>query len=170
MGNLFCANEVIEMGIQILENGRDFYAFIARLTKNEQVKDTFSWLVKEEERQIGTFREVLGDVEKCEPFEIYDGEYASYIKSLTEAYTYSKVNQGQETAKRIKDNGEAIAMAVTIEKDTLLFIHEILNVVRERERRIINKLVKKVQEHITRLNKLKKCLTSADLTSCIIPS
>ncbi len=168
MGNLFCANEVIEMGIQILENGRDYYQYIARLTKNREIKETFNWLMKEEEREINSFREILGSVEKCEPFEIYDGEYASYIKSLTETYKYSKVNEGKETVKRIKDNGEAIAMAVMIEKDTMLFLHELQNVVRERERKVVSKLIKRIQEHITRLNKLKKCLTSADLSACLL--
>lgn len=168
MGNLFCANEVIEMGIQILENGRDYYQDIARLTKNQEIKETFSWLMKEEEREISAFREILGSVEKCEPFEIYDGEYASYIKSLTETYKYSKVNQGKETVKKIRDNGEAIAMAITIEKDTMLFLHELQNVVRERERKVVGKLIKQIQEHITRLNKLKKCLTSADLNACLL--
>jgi len=170
MGNLFCANEVIEMGIKILKNGRDYYADIARLAKNEQVRDTFSWLAEEEGRHVKTFEGMLTDVEKCEPFEIYDGEYAAYIKSLIDGYGYTKADQGKATAKKVRDNGEAIEMAIGIEKDTILFIHEMKNVVRERERDIITDLIKKVQEHVTRLDHLKKCLTSTDLQTCLIPS
>jgi rubrerythrin len=168
MGNLFCANEVIEMGIQILKNGRDYYTDIARLSKNDQLKDTFTWLSAEEGRHIKTFEVLLTDVEKCEPFEIYDGEYAAYIKSLIEGYNYTKVNQGKEIAKKAKDNGQAIDMAISYEKEAILFIHEMKNVVRERERETIADLIKKVQEHVTRLYRLRKCLTSADLQSCLI--
>jgi len=170
MGNLFCANEVIEMGLQILKNGRDFYTDIARLSKIDQLRDTFSWLAEEEDRHIKTFEKMLTEVEKCEPFEIYDGEYAAYIKSLIDGYNYTKVNQGKEVAKKAKDNGQAIDMAIGFEKDSILFIHEMKNVVRERERVIIADLIKKVQEHITRLYNLRKCLTSGDLQACLIPS
>jgi rubrerythrin len=170
MGNLFCANEVIEMAIQILKNGRDYYTDIARLSKNDQLRDTFSWLAEEEGRHLMTFEGMLTEVEKCEPFEIYDGEYAAYIKSLIEGYNYTKVNQGKEIARKVKDNGQAIDMAIGLEKDSILFIHEMKNVVREREREVIADLIKKVQEHITRLHHLRKCLTSADLQACLIPS
>jgi len=168
MGNLFCANEVIEMGIQILKNGRDYYTEISGLTKNDQLKETFAWLSEEEGRHIKTFEAMLVDVEKCEPFEIYDGEYAAYIKSLIDGYNYTKVNQGKEIAKKVKDNGQAIDMAISYEKDSILFIHEMKNIVRERERQVISDLIKKVQEHVTRLYNLRKCLTSTDLQSCLI--
>jgi rubrerythrin len=52
MGDLFAAKEVIEIGIEIEKNGRDFYNTLLKQSKDIKTQDLFKFLATEEERHI----------------------------------------------------------------------------------------------------------------------
>jgi len=168
MGNLFCANEVIEMGIQIKNDGKDFYVKIAESSRANKVKDIFRWLAEQQDRHIKAFEDILASVEKCVPYEAYPGEYSAYLGVLVGDHTLGKEKKPKKFAQKVKDNAEAIDLAIDFEKDSVLFYHEMKNVVREKERMIIDELIKHEQEHIRRLSALKECLTSSELNACLV--
>ena len=59
MGNIFSGSEVIELGIQIEKNGRDFYNSIAANSKTESSRKAFLKLAGEEEKHITVFQGML---------------------------------------------------------------------------------------------------------------
>ena len=48
MSNIFAASEVVEIGIQIEKNGRDFYNTLKERSKNQKAAEIFSYLAGEE--------------------------------------------------------------------------------------------------------------------------
>jgi hypothetical protein len=68
----------------------------------------------------------------------------------------------------IKTNADAINLAETFEKDSVLFLHEMGKFVRHKETTVIEDLIKGEQEQLTRLSKLKNCLTESDLNACLL--
>ena len=81
MANVFAGNEIVEMGIQIEKNGKDFYDTVLAQTKDEKAKNIFKYLAGEEEKHIITFQKILDSVHKYEPPESYPGEYFAYMKA-----------------------------------------------------------------------------------------
>lgn len=156
MGNLFSAGEVVEIGIQIEKNGKDFYDGVTRLSKNPKAREIFTFLAAEEEKHIKTFENLLSQVKRYEPSEAYPGEYFSYLKALSEGYVFTKVNKGAEIAKKIKDEGEAIASGIGFEKDSILFYHEMKRFVLGGEQKVMDKLIEEEQEHLRKLTEIKK--------------
>lgn len=75
MGNIFAASEIVELGIQIEKNGRDFYNALVQQTKNKKAADIFKYLAGEEEKHILVFQGILEKSEKYEPPQIYADEY-----------------------------------------------------------------------------------------------
>ena len=168
MGNLFCANEVIEMGIQIKKNGKSFYSNVAKSTKAKRVKNIFQWLALEQDRHIKVFDDMLVHIDKCARFEQYPGEYSSYIEALISDYALGPKVKGRVMPRKVKDNAQAIDLAIDFEKDSILFYDAMQPLVRAKERKAIGKLIEQEHEHIRRLSQLKKCLTRSDLKACLI--
>jgi len=48
----FSSCEVVELGIQIEKNGRDFYSALAGSTRNARAAEIFKYLAGEEEKHI----------------------------------------------------------------------------------------------------------------------
>jgi len=167
MANLFCASEVIEISIEARKKGMDFYKRIAKRTKSGEIKETFKWLASEEERHINILNQILGKIEKCQPFELYPDEYSLYVQALLKRHTFNDIKK-KDFLKKIKTNADAIDTATEYEKDSLLILYEMKHFVRRAEIKVINRLIKSTQNDIYRLNNLKKCLTSKDLKTCLL--
>ena len=61
MGNVFAGNEIVELGIQIEENGKDFYNTLVNQSKNSHAKDIFKYLEGEEKiKRIRHLADICG--------------------------------------------------------------------------------------------------------------
>lgn len=155
MGNIFSAPEVVEMGIQIEKNGRDFYSGAIALIKSDKPKDIFTYLAGEEEKHIMTFEAMLSDVKKYEPSEAYPGEYFAYLKALAKGYVFTKEGKGKEIAKNVKSQNDAIELGIGFEKDSILFYQGMKQIVLEDEHEVIQKLIEQEQKHLLKLYELR---------------
>jgi len=158
MGNVFSASEVVEMGIKIEENGRDFYKEASRRSKNDQTVKVFELLAGEEESHIKSFEAILSQVKKYEPSEAYPNEYFSYIKSLSGEYVFTKEKKGSEIARTVKTDIGAVDLAVGFEKDSILFYEEMKKFVLDGERKIVDTLLEQEKAHLRKLNELRRRL------------
>ena len=158
MGNLFSASDVVEIGVQIEKNGKDFYDAVAKTAKSPKAKETFEFLCGEEKKHIKRFESLLLQVKKYEPSEAYPGEYFAYLKALSEGYVFTKKNKGAQLAKDIKDEKQAVEAGAGFEKDSILFYHEMKKFVLGGEQKIVDKLIEEEQEHLRKLTEIKKSL------------
>ena len=74
MANIFSGSEIVQIGIQIEKNGRDFYNALEKQSTNKKGKEIFHYLAGEEEKHIKVFEEILSSAENYEPAEAYPGE------------------------------------------------------------------------------------------------
>jgi rubrerythrin len=158
MVNIFAGSEIVELGIQIEKNGRDFYNALVKLSKNQRAKETFKYLAGEEEKHIAVFRKILDSVHKYEPPESYPGEYFAYMNALAREYVFTQEHKGDETAKRTKSDKEAINLGIGFEKDSILFYEGMKKVVPPYDHKIVDELIIQEQDHLRQLSDLKKSL------------
>ena len=158
MGNIFAGSEIVEIGIQIEKNGRDFYNTLASQSKNQKAKDIFKYLAGEEEKHILVFQEILANVEKYEPPESYPGEYFAYMNALASEYVFTQKDKGKEIAQSIKTDKEAADLGIGFEKDSIIFYEGMKKVVPEYNHKIIDELIAQEQNHLRQLSDLKKSL------------
>jgi len=158
MANIFAGSEIVEIGIQIENNGRDFYSTLIGQSKNVKAKDLFKYLAGEEEKHIRVFQEILAGVEKYEPPESYPGEYFAYMNSLASEYVFTEKDKGKEIAQKIKTDREAIDLGIGFEKDSIIFYEGMKKVVPEYDLKVVSELIVQEQSHLRRLSELKKNL------------
>lgn len=158
MGNVFVGSEIVEIGIQIEKNGRDFYKALADKTKNKKTKEVFEYLEGEEIQHIAVFQKILEPVQKYEPPEAYPTEYFAYMNALASEHIFTKENKGKEIAKKIKSDREAIDLGIGFEKDSIIFYEGMKRVVPKDDERIVNELISQEQSHLSKLVDLKSGL------------
>jgi len=158
MGNIFAGSEVVEIGIQIEKNGRDFYNTLTKQSKNQKAAELFKYLAQEEEKHIKAFEGILDKTQKYEPLGLDADEYYAYMNALASEYVFTQKNKGEEIAKKIKSDKEAIDMGIGFEKDSIVFYEGINRVVPDYDQKIVNELIVQEGLHLKLLLELKKKL------------
>lgn len=156
MGNIFAASEIVELGIQIETNGRDFYNTLVKQSKNKKAEDIFKYLAGEEEKHIAAFQKILDNTEKYEPPKIYADEYLAYMNALADECIFTQENQGALIAKEIKSDIQAVTTGIKFEKDSIIFYEGIKKAVPEYDHKIIGELILQEQNHLRQLIDLKR--------------
>jgi len=156
--NIFAGSEIVELGIQIEKNGRDFYNALVEQLKNQKAKETFKYLAGEEEKHIAVFQNILDSVHKYEPPESYPGEYFAYMNALARDYVFTQKDKGREIAKNVKGDKEAISLGIGFEKDSIIFYVGMKKVVPEYDHKIVDRLITQEQDHLRQMSELKESL------------
>lgn len=156
MANIFSASEIVQLGVQIEKNGKDFYLAAAKKSKNDRAREIFEYLANEEEKHIEVFQDILSGVETYEPPESYPGEYFAYLRALSEEYIFTREKKGAEIGKKVKDDKEAINLGIDAEKDSILLYTEMKKFVLKTSYETLDKLIEEEQNHFRKLLELKK--------------
>ena len=155
MGNIFSASEIVELGIQIEKNGRDFYSAVAAKAKDSAAEGKFKFLAGEEEKHIKIFQKILEETAKYEPQGLDADEYLAYMNSLAGEHVFVQKNQGAEFAKKAKSDKEAIEMGMAFEKDSIIFYTGMKKVVPEYDLKVIDQLIEQEELHLKMLSDLR---------------
>ena len=158
MGNIFAGSEILEIGIQIERNGKDFYETLSAQAKDAKSKDLFNFLAAEETKHISKFQDILAQVEKYEPQGLDADEYYAYMNALASESVFTQKDKGKELAKKVKNSKEAIGIGITAEKDSIVFYEGMKKVVPQNEHNVIDEVIAEEQGHLKKLLNLKSTL------------
>lgn len=158
MGNIFAASEVVEIGIQIEKNGRDFYSVLAAETKSPKARDMFKYLAGEEEKHIAVFQNILDKTDKYEPQGLDADQYFAYMNALASESVFTQKDKGKEIAKKVKNDQEAIEIGIGAEKDSIVFYEGMKKAVPGYDQGVIDEVIAQEQDHLKQLLDFKASL------------
>ena len=69
---------------------------------------------------------------------------------------FTAADQGEVLANTVGGEKEALEYAIKMEKDSLLFYYELLSMVREKDRGVVNRIIQEEKKHLTKLNEVRK--------------
>jgi rubrerythrin len=156
MGDIFAGSEVVELGIQIEKNGRDFYNALVEKLEHPQIRDIFRFLAKEEERHITVFQGILAKLEGYHPAEAYPGEYFAYLEALASEHIFTKQGQGMLVAKQVTNERDAVERGIGFEQDSIVFYQGMKKVVPDFDQKVVEELIVQEENHLRKLLDLKR--------------
>lgn len=151
----FTGKEVLDMAVKIEENGLKFYTDAGKTAKDKDVKALFKALAEDEGRHIRVFQDLkklLGETENAEPF---DEETESYLRAFADTEVFASPEGGKKLGKEVSSEAEAIDFAIGMEKDSILFYYEILKMIREKDKAVVDTLIDQEKDHLKRLTVLR---------------
>lgn len=148
----FSIREVIEQAVQTEVLGYQFYTAVAeRFKDNEDLSKLFTTLASKEQRHEMTFRELMGIIGDEGPENWEDAE--QYLRAIVESEFFLGKGKSLPSIENIKTVEDAVNFALGFEKETLLYFHGLMDVVREKE--VVEEIINEERSHIMWLNRFK---------------
>jgi rubrerythrin len=156
MNEPFTIQEIVEIAIEIEKNGEIFYRALSESSSTATLRDLFKYLSGEEKKHKIRFEEILKSVGGYQISEIYYAdEYMGYMKALADEQVFKKGVSAIDVAKSVKSPKDAIEIAIDFEKDSIIFLHEMQDIINEDEKDTVKKLLNEERDHIRRLSAMK---------------
>jgi rubrerythrin len=153
MNEPFTIQEIVEIAIEIEKNGEIFYRALSESSSTATLRDLFKYLSGEEKKHKIRFEEILKSVGGYQISEIYYAdEYMGYMKALADEQVFKKGVSAIDVAKSVKSPKDAIEIAIDFEKDSIIFLHEMQDIINEDEKDTVKKLLNEERDHIRRLS------------------
>jgi rubrerythrin len=148
--------ELITMAIQIEKNGYDYYTRMAARAVDQKIKGIFLQLAEAEEQHVIDFTRLQDSLSQEEyevPEDYLAPEIASYLTSLADGHIFCNQFPVEQIAAEIETDEQALRHAISFEKDSIIFFHEIYALLPEQEpnRKAVLELIRQEKIHIARL-------------------
>jgi rubrerythrin len=153
--SVFKGSDIVEFAVRIEENGENFYRYAIQLAKDEETKKIFENLAEAERHHKRIFEKIFAAMEKSNPPETYDGEYAAYLHNYVDGnIVFTKEVMATELAK-VKYVLSAIDFAIGRELDSILYYQEIKQFVPASEHGVVEEVIDEERKHFKGLSNLR---------------
>ncbi len=153
---VFTANDIVEVAVRIEENGISFYNFAEKIARTEDAKKLFAQLAVAEAAHKRTFEKLLSEIETYKPAERYTGEYADYLRNYVDNNLIFTKDVMDKQLAGVTDTVGAFEFAMQRELDSVLYYHEVKNLVPAAQHETIEKIINEERKHYTMLLEMKK--------------
>ncbi|MDO5018626.1 MAG: ferritin family protein [Lagierella massiliensis] len=146
---IFGVKDLLESLVRLEQNGYNFYIKASEKFDNLEIREFFKFLAEQELGHEELYKNLAKEVETSNSNtsrESYDNEYNEYLKSLVENTFNFQIDEN------ISDVNEVYKIAITLEKDTIIFIGEIRRLMPNFSPEIFEKVEKEERSHIRLIN------------------
>jgi rubrerythrin len=154
-GGMFTASEIVQMAVQTEQNGYAFYNAAAQAAQSGRVRELLQGLAQAEQEHEQTFRAMLDVTAESGPPEEYPGQKSAYIQALLDSRVLPDAEAGKAVLAEMTQDVEALDFAIGFEKDTILFMYEMRDMVPERQASTVDRLIAEERSHVRQLTELK---------------
>lgn len=152
---MFAVNEILEMAVKVEENGEKFYKFLSENSKEPEKREFFNYMALQERDHAKTFKEI-GTTLQVEEVDYIDvDEVDAYLKSYVDGKIFPTVEEMLEKVKG-KDIIDVIDYAIGLEKDSIIFYYQIMEVIKsENAKKLVKAIIEQEKQHVLKLLEIK---------------
>jgi rubrerythrin len=149
---LLTGDEIIEIAMRLEERGEAFYKAAAEKATEAEVKTLFEELAVQEQYHRRAFQQMgRGVVELALSPEQWD-QFQAYTGALLNQSFFDRPDSALSQAVEATNEPNALQAALGFEKETLLFFHELRDVVKGPARQTMDRIIDEERRHIQRLS------------------
>ncbi len=156
MSNSISGQELFEMAIQIAEKCSQLYYVLEQRAQDSVLKKTFGKLSAEGQDQMKMLDQYgFTFFEPVANRQINLENSLFYFLLISEAQKYSTSKSIENSASELSDEIGSIQLAVSLEKDSILFWQELKKLTQGELQQKIDQFIERKKERITRLLQIK---------------
>jgi rubrerythrin len=153
---LFSAEEAYDLAILTEQSGRAFYEAAAAAATTEAIAKLMAHLAEAERNHEAVFAAMKEQSPRHAPREAYAGEAQEYMSALLSSRVLPDVETGVKAVAAMQQDAAALDFAIAFEKDTILFMYEMRDVVAPDEAAKVTALLAQEKSHVRILTQLKR--------------
>jgi rubrerythrin len=151
---LLTGDEIIEIAARLEESGEVFYAAAAERATSSDVRALFEELAIQEQYHRRAFEQMGRDVVELALTPDQWDQFQAYTGALLQQRFFSSPENALSLAVEAQDEEGALQAALGFEKETLLFFHELHDVVRGPGQQAVDRIIQEEKRHIQRLSSM----------------
>lgn len=157
MGETYLGTDVYKMAVEMEQIGSQFYRACQQKTRDDKVEKIFGYLAEEEDKHITTFEELLKFAKEA-------SDENPFVQPVNPEYIHALVSgrvfPAKEEAMQLEffNLKQAIQLSLTLEKDSIMFYHEMLNMTSHHDVDLVKRILDEERDHILQILDLKKTL------------
>lgn len=153
----FSAAEIFDLAIETEHNGKAFYEAAAQAASGPEVQKVMTHLANAEAEHARLFRDLKASASLSSASipESYPGEQEENMQALLRARVLPDEATGLQVVRELVDDTAALDFAIAFEKDTILFMQQMKEMLPEAEREQISVLIAQEHGHIRALQQIK---------------
>jgi rubrerythrin len=158
MSIVFSNDELLNIAIGIERRGMTFYDIMAKSTDNEIARAIFEGLVEMEREHITIFEDMMDKTDMQPAPESSRQEYSDYIRALVDNAVFTDDMITSEMATQADSDIKAVELAISAEKDSILFYYELKDLMPPKALPVIKRVIAEEKLHLQQLTDVKKRL------------
>ncbi len=152
----FTSEEIINLAIDIERRGIAFYDTMARSTENAALSSAFQFLVNMERQHVQIFLGMHTEAERFLTLKNFTAEHSAYLEALAASAVFTDDMVTSEMATKINSDIEALELAISAEKDSVLFYYELRDIMPQTSHSLLSQVINEEKAHLRQLSQLKK--------------
>ena len=149
---MFTAHEILDLAIQLEENGEAVYREAAGRAENEDIRELLLWMAEEEVQHTRCFKELKREIESrsINPFmeemsrKVFGGILGDKSFSHREV-NFAEINRAEDLIK----------VFIEFEKDTVLFYETLIPFIEDNHTlNYVTKIIAEENDHIKKLHEV----------------
>ena len=150
---LFDISELLEMAVKDELTGQAYYEALAQATADAKLRKLCAGLAAQEAGHATRFRAMTAEVpEPKKRTEGYLGQREDYVGALLGSRAFPTPEAAAAKAAAIANDPAAVAIALGMEKNTLLFFLEMRDLVAEKDGKYMDAIIEEERAHVTQLS------------------
>ena len=149
---MFTAHEILDLAIQLEENGEAVYREAAGQAKNAEIRELLLWMAEEEVKHTRWFAELKNEIQSgsINPFmeEMSRKVFSGILGD--KSFSHREVNFAE-----IRRTEDLLKIFIEFEKDTVIFYETLIPFIEDnRTLRFVNKIIAEENNHIKKLHEI----------------
>ena len=158
MTELFEVAELVRIAVEDERTGVALYTALGETSTGRDAKAIFQKLVGQERYHQMRFESILEQMGGLKPREDYDGEYLSYLRTLTSTRAFPDTQAAVEAARQCKTDIACLDLAGRYERDTLALLVEVSEMVGPKHKDVVMQIVREERAHVVLLSEARRKL------------
>jgi len=155
MGVLFDVKEVLDFAAYIEQNGYDFYSEASKKFSDHKIVELLEYLALEEMKHETLFKKLAKSADTFNAEESYEGEFNAYMKEFCASHSLASRDKLRTILDNLKTFEDVLDMAISFEKDSVVFFLELKYMAAFDKEQIIEKVIKEELDHLRKLLKFR---------------
>jgi rubrerythrin len=148
--------EIVDIAKKIETWGVAFYDEASKHVESKEGRELFEFLRNEEKRHEIQFEKLLAKLPSAGDAWRDQGEYLGYMSVLAENMVFPNPDEAPAMIKELGSEAAILARAIEFEKESLLYFHEMRDLVQEEDRSLVDHLIKEERSHLKLLRNMAK--------------
>ncbi|PLV58693.1 ferritin family protein [Thermotoga sp. KOL6] len=153
---MFSAKELLSVAIRVEKEGEEFYRKLSdRFKDKPDIKEFFSYMSRQESEHARTFEKIGEELKVSEETYLDLSDAEEYLKSFVEGRFFPDTETMEKYLKE-KSVEEAIDFSISVEKETIIFYYEILELLKnEKAKSLVKGIIEQEKQHVVKLLRVK---------------